>query len=152
MLKMPRGLGHTPKILVALTWILPGYFFLFMTRVRLLLTWLAVLPDWLAKTAISFVATPGFLILGSILLGLSSLLLLYRLSNRWATIFFIFAPFLLLYGGAVFAGTDSQGLQRYVIAAAQRGDLKSTREQLLIQNGRAPDRSSSFTISGSPPS
>jgi uncharacterized protein len=135
MFKMPRRLRHAPKILVALIWILPGYFFFFMARVGLLLTWLAVLPDWFAKVTISFVATPGFLILGSILVGLSSLLLWYRLSNRWATIFAILIPFLLLCGGAVFAGTDTQGLQRYVIAAAQRGDLKSTREQLLIQNG-----------------
>ena len=79
-------------------------------------------------------------------LGVGSLLLLYRLSNRWATIFFIFVPFLLLYGGAVFAGTDSQGLQRYVIAAAQRGDLKSTREQLLIQNGLSGTSNYSKTL------
>lgn len=132
---MPSILRHTPKILVALTWVLPGYFFCSMARVGLLLTWLAVLPDWLAQTAISFVAAPGFLILGSMLMGLSSLFLLYRLSNKWATIFALLIPFLLLFGGAVFAGTDNQGLQRYIVATAQRGDLKSTREQLLIQSG-----------------
>ncbi len=146
MLKMQRRLRHTPKILVALTWILPGYFFCLMTRVGLLLTWLAVLPDWLAQTAISFVATPGFLVLGSMFVGLSSLLLWYRLSNRWATIFAILIPFLLLCGGAVFAGTDTQGLQQYVIAAAQRGDLKGTREQLLIQNGLSGTANYSKTL------
>jgi hypothetical protein len=61
MFKMPSRLRHAPKVLVALTWILPGYFFFFMARVGLLLTWLAVLPDWLAQAAISFVAAPAFL-------------------------------------------------------------------------------------------
>ena len=135
MFKMPRRLRHAPKILVALIWILLAYLFFLVTRVGLLLTRLAVLPDWLAKVAISFVATPAFLVLASILVGLSSLLLWHRLSNRWATIFAILIPFLLLCGTVVFGNTDSQGLQRYVIDPAQRGDVKSTREQLLIQSG-----------------
>lgn len=33
MFKMPRRLRHTPKILVALTWILPGYFYFSLERV-----------------------------------------------------------------------------------------------------------------------
>ena len=51
------------------------------------------------------------------------------------TIVAILLPILLFCGGIIYAAADTQGVLRYVIAAAQRGDVRGTREQLLIQSG-----------------
>ncbi|MCC5612305.1 ankyrin repeat domain-containing protein, partial [Nostoc sp. CHAB 5834] len=58
-----------------------------------------------------------------------------RFSNKWATIFAILIPFLLFIGTVLFGDIDTQGTQRYVTDAAQRGDVRSTREQILIRGG-----------------
>ncbi|MHC5675044.1 ankyrin repeat domain-containing protein [Nostoc sp.] len=135
MFQISRGLRYALRILVGLIWIFSAFCFLLLTRIRLLLTWLAVLPDWLARIAISFVASPGFIILSCILVGLSSLLLWHRFSNKWATIFAILIPFLLFIGTVLYGDIDTQGTQRYVTDVAQRGDVRSTREQMLIRSG-----------------
>ncbi|MBO1058964.1 MAG: hypothetical protein HEQ27_21645 [Dolichospermum sp. JUN01] len=135
MFQISGGLRYALRILVGLIWIFSAFCFLLFTRIRLLLTWLAVLPDWLARIAISFVVSPGFIILSCILVGLSSLLLWRRFSNKWATIFAILIPFLLFIGTVLYGDIDTQGTQRYVTDAAQRGDVMSTREQMLIRNG-----------------
>jgi uncharacterized protein len=135
MSRTSRNLHRFSKILVALIWMAAGSFFFFMTRVQLLLSGLAVLPDGLATIGISLVGHPGFLILGGMLVGLSSRLLWGHRSRKWAIVFAILMPILLCFGGILYVASDSQGTQRYVTAAAQRGDLRGTREQLLIQSG-----------------
>jgi uncharacterized protein len=135
MFQISRGLRSALRILVGLIWIFSAFCFLLLTRIPVLLPWLAVLPDWLARIAISFVVSPGFIILSCILVALSSLLLWHRFSNKWATIFAILIPFLLFIGTVLFGDIDTQGTQRYVTDAAQRGDVRSTREQILVRGG-----------------
>lgn len=135
MFQISRGLRSALRILVGLIWMFSAFCFLLLTRIPVLLPWLAVLPDWLARIAISFVVSPGFIILSCILVALSSLLLWHRFSNKWATIFAILIPFLLFIGTVLFGDIDTQGTQRYVTDAAQRGDVRSTREQILIRGG-----------------
>lgn len=135
MFQISRELRYALRILIGLIWIFSAFCFLLLTRIRLLFTCLAVLPDWLARIAISFVASPGFIILSCILVGLSNLLLWRRFSNKWATIFAILIPFLLFVGTDLYGEIDTQGTQRYVTDAAQRGDVRSTREQMLIRGG-----------------
>jgi uncharacterized protein len=136
MLKMSRNLHPFAKIFVALLWLAATAFFCYMARAQLLITGLALLPDGLATIGIAVVSHTGFLILLGMIVGLSSLLLWSRRSATWATtLLALLIPFLLFCGGILYASIDTQGVQRYVIAAAQRGDLRGTREQLLIQSG-----------------
>ncbi len=134
MFQISRGLRYALRILVGLIWIFSAFCFFLLTRTRWLI-WFAVLPDWLARISISFLASPGFIILSCVLVGLSSLLLWHRLSNKFATIFAILIPFLLFVGSVLYGDIDTQGTQRYVTDAAQRGDVRSTREQMLIRGG-----------------
>jgi uncharacterized protein len=132
------------KILVALIWSFAGYCFSFMARVQLLISWIVLLPDWFAKIALSFVAGPGFTIFCGMFAGLISLLLWRRSINKPVALSLaILLPILLFVGSFVFAMSDTQGVIRYVAQAAQSGDLKSTRDQLLIQS---PTLSNSKTL------
>ena len=135
MTKIPQGLRYFLKILVALTWSLAGFFFLAVTLVPLLISSLAVQPDRFATHAIAFVSSLGFLILCGMLTGLMSLLLWQRSVNKLVSLLLaIIIPVLLFFGAFAFAMTDTQGVLPYVLQAAESGNLKDTREQLLIQS------------------
>jgi uncharacterized protein len=135
MTKISRHLHWFSKVLVALIWMAAGSLFFFTARGQLLLSWLAVLPDGLATIGIFLVGHAQFPILSGMLVGLSSLLLWSHRSRKWTIVFAILVPILLSFGGILYAASDTQGVQRYVTAAAQRGDLRGLREQLLIQSG-----------------
>ena len=137
---MPQRLRHIPKILVALIWSFAGFCFI-STINPLLIYGLALLPDRFAQVSIDGVMSPGGMILGGMLFGLSSLLLWRRSSNSLVTISIaILVPMLLLCGTFLYAIGDTQGVLRHITQAAQSGNLKSTREQLLIQS-RTPSQS-----------
>jgi uncharacterized protein len=132
---MSRNLRRFAKILVALLWMAAAAFFCFMARAQLLFGGLAVLPDGWATIGLSVTSHPGFLVLVGMMVGLSSLLLWSRRSPKWLMVVAILVPLLFFTGGILYASSDTQGVERYVTAAAQRGDLRGTREQLLIQSG-----------------
>ena len=137
---MPQGLRHIPKILVALIWSFAGFCFIAVNVPRLI-SWLALLPDGLAKFSIGCVSSPGILILCGMLLGLVSLLLWRRSFNPFTAIAIAtLVPILLFFGTFICAMSDTQGVLPYITQAAQSGNLKSTREQLLIQS-HMPSRS-----------
>ena len=137
---MPQRLRHIPKILVALIWSFAGFCFISIINPSLIYG-LALLPDWFAQVSIDGVMSPGGMIFGGILFGLSSLLLWRRSSNSFVTISIaILVPMLLLCGAFIYGVGDTQGVLRHITQAAQSGNLKSTREQLLIQS-RTPSQS-----------
>jgi uncharacterized protein len=135
MTSIPQGLRYLLKILVALTWSLAGFCFLGTTVVPLLIPHLAVQPDRFAASSIALVSSPGFMILCGMLTGILSLLLWQRSLNRLVSLASaIVIPLFLFFVIFVFALGDTQGVRRHVIQAAERGDLRNTREQLLIQS------------------
>ena len=135
MTQIPKGLRYFLKILVALTWSLAGSFFLAVTLVPPLIAYLAVQPDFFATHAIAFVSSLGFIILCGMLTGMLSLLLWQRSINKLVSLLLaIIIPVLLFFGAFAFAMGDTQGVLPYVLQAAESGNLKSTREQLLIQS------------------
>ena len=135
MTRIPQGLRYFLKILVALTWSLVGSLFLYVTLVPLLIAPLAVQPEFFATHAIAFVSSLGFLILCGMLTGMMSLLLWHRSVNKLASLLLaMIVPALLSFGAFAFAMSDTQGVLPYVLKPAESGDLKTTREQLLIQS------------------
>ena len=131
---MPQGLRHIPKILVALIWSFAGFCFI-SVNVPFLISWLALLPEGLAKVSIGCVSSSGIIVLCGMLFGFISILLWRRSANPFAAIAIAtLVPILLFCGTFVYAMSDTQGVLPYITQAAQNGNLKSTREQLLIQS------------------
>ena len=137
---MPQRLRNIPRILVALIWSFAGFCFISVIN-PLLISRLALLPDGFAKVSIDCVSSPGIIILCGMLFGLISVLLWRRSSNQLVTIgIAILVPMLLFCGTFIYSMSDTQGVLRHITQAAQSGNLKSTREQLLIQS-RTPSQS-----------
>ena len=104
-------------------------------RLRVL-TWLAVLPEWFAKVAIILAGNIGIMVLGCMLVGASSLLLWRWSPVKLSASLAVLIPILLLVGSIAYGRIDTQGTEKYATAPAQRGDVRSTREQLLIHMTR----------------
>lgn len=135
MAQMLQGMRSFPKIIVALSWSLVGFLFFSKTLVLLLVPHLAVLPDGFAAVSIALVSSPGFIILCGMLSGMISLLLWHPSLNKIVSSLLAFLiPMLFLFGTFAFMMSDTQGVARYVIQAAESGNLRNTREQLLIQS------------------
>jgi len=135
MTQMSQGLRYLPKILVALTWSLAGFYFLSPIVVWFLIPYLAVQPDRFAASAIALVGSPGFRILCGMLTGMTSLLLWQPSFNRLVSLTLaILILALLSLGGFAFAMGDTQGVMQNVFQAAESGSLRNTREQLLVQS------------------
>jgi uncharacterized protein len=135
MTQMPQGLRYLPKILVALTWSWAGFCFLSTTVLTLLIPHLAVQPDGFAERLLTFVSSPGSMILGGMLTGITSLLLWQPPFKRLASLTLaILIPTILFFGSFVSLMGDTQGVVQYVIEAAKSGNIKNTRDQLLIQS------------------
>jgi uncharacterized protein len=134
MTQMPQRLRHIPKILVALIWSIAGFSFISMIN-PVLISQLALLPDGFAKVTIGGMSSPGIMILCGMLFGLMSVWLWQRSSNSFITIgLSILIPILLFCGTFSYGMSDTQGVMRHITQAAQSGDLKTTREQVLIQS------------------
>ncbi|MBD3886289.1 ankyrin repeat domain-containing protein [Phormidium tenue FACHB-886] len=123
------------RLLVILTWGFSALWFWLLMRLRIL-TWLSVLPEWVAKIAIILASNPGIMVLGCMLLGASSLLLWRWFPVKLSASFALLIPILLLMGSISYGRIDTQGTEQYVTTPAQRGDVYNTREQLLIHMAR----------------
>jgi uncharacterized protein len=134
MTQMPQGLRYLPKILVALTWSLAGFYFLSTTVLTLLIPHLAIQPDGFAERLL-ILSSSGSMILGGMLTGMISLLLWQPPFNRLVSLILaILIPTLLFFGSFVSMMGDTQGVRRHVIEATESRSIKNTRDQLLIQS------------------
>jgi hypothetical protein len=120
------------RFLVIPVWSVAALVFWVLIRLRIL-AWLAVLPEGLASVAISLVSQPGMIVLVCAVVGGSSLLLWRYLSAKQAASFAILIPMLLLIGSASFGRIDMQGTESHVLDPSRRGDVQTTREQLVIK-------------------
>ena len=135
MAQILQGVRYLPKIIVALTWSLAGFCFLNKALVWLLIPHLAVQPDGFATISIAIVSSPGFIILGGMLIGMMSLLLWQPSFNRLGSLILaVLIPTLFLFGTFAFMMSDTQGVVRHVVQAVESGNLRNIREQLLIQS------------------
>jgi uncharacterized protein len=130
MNQLPQGLRYLPTVLVATTWSLAGAMI-----ASFLIPYLAVQTDNLANPAIVVVSSPGFAILCGMLTGILSLFFWHRSVNRLVPLLLVtIIPIFLSFVAFVFSIADTQGVRPYIFQAAQSGNLKNTREQLLIQS------------------
>jgi uncharacterized protein len=120
------------RFLVIPVWSIAALLFWSLIRVRLL-AWLAVLPEGLAGVALSLVSQSGVVVLVCATVGGSSLLLWQSLSGKQAAIFAIVIPMLLLVSSPYLGRIDMQGTESHVLDPARRGDVRATREQLVIK-------------------
>lgn len=126
---------YSLRTLVVLIWGFSALLFWMLMHLRVL-TWLAVLPEWFAKVAIILASNIGIMVLGCMLVGASSLLLWRWFPVRISASLAVLISILLLVGSLTYGRIDTQGTEQYVAAPAQRGDVNSTREQLLIHMAR----------------
>lgn len=131
MSKISRWL-HSLRFLVMLIWSISALVFWFLIRIRIL-AWLAVLPEGLAKVAIVLASQTGMIVFFCAAVGGSSLFLWRRFSAKQAARFAILITVLLWVGSPFLGRIDMQGTESYVLDFAQRGDVRNTREQLLIK-------------------
>ena len=135
MAQILEGMRSFPKIIVALSWSLVGFLFFSKTLVLLLVPHLAVLPDGFAAGSIALVSNPGFIVLCGMLTGMISLLLWHpSLHKIVSSLLALLISILFLFGTFAFMMSDTQGVARHIIQAAESGNLRNTREQLLIQS------------------
>jgi hypothetical protein len=126
---------YSLRLLVILAWSFSALWFWILMRLRLL-AWLAVLPEWFAKVAIILTGNIGIMVLGCMLLGVSSLLLWRWFPVKLSASLAVLIPILLLVGSILYGRIDTQGTEQYVTDPAQRGAVQNTREQLLIHMAR----------------
>ena len=131
---MPKAnrLLYSLRFLVMLVWSLFLLLFWILLRLRLL-AWLAVLPVWLASVALRLASHTEIMVLICVALGASSLLLWRWLPAPQATSLAVLVPMLLAVGSLLCGRIDMQGTEAYVLEPARRGDVRQSREQLLIK-------------------
>ena len=113
-------------------WSISAIVFWLFIRIRVLV-WLAVLPEGLARVAIALASQTGLMLFVAAAVGGSSLLLWRWLPAKQAAGVIVLIPVLLWIGSLSWGWIDTQGTDPYVLAPAQWGDVRSTREQLLIK-------------------
>ncbi|MES1026457.1 hypothetical protein ABN584_26510 [Gloeocapsa sp. BRSZ] len=101
-----------------------------------LLAWLAVLPNAIARAAIALVSSMGISVLICAIVGGSSLLLWQWLPTKLAAVIAVLLPVLLWMGTLTWGRLDTQGTDAYVLAPAQCADVQATREQLVIKTAQ----------------
>ena len=149
MFQIASRLLYSLRFLVVLIWGFAALWFWLLMRIRIL-AWLAVLPDGIARIAIMAASNTGIMVFGCMLLGAISLLLWRYLPVKLSASLAVLIPVLLLVGSIAWGRIDSYGTESYVTNPAQQGDLKTTREQLLIQMARyqLPDELRSLIRAG----
>jgi uncharacterized protein len=125
-------LVYALRLLVVPIWSAFALIFWLFIRIRLLV-WLAVLPAGLARMAIVLASHTGFMLFVAATVGGSSLLLWRWLTVKQAAGVIVLIPVLFLIGSLLWGKIDTQGTDVYVLVPAQRGDVQSTREQLIIK-------------------
>lgn len=124
------------RFFVILIWSVSAFVFWFLMCIRILV-WLAVLPEGMASVAIALASLTssqtGMVVFICAVVGGSSLLLWRWLPAKQAAAIAVLIPVLLWVGSLSLGRIDTQGTDPYVLAPAQRGDVRNTREQLLIK-------------------
>ncbi|MGV0027717.1 ankyrin repeat domain-containing protein [Phormidesmis priestleyi] len=123
---------YSLRFFVILIWSFSAFVFWLLIRIRIL-AWLAVLPEGLAKVAIVLASQTGMIVFFCAAVGASSLFLWRRFSVKQAAGFAVLISVLLWVGSLSLGRIDMQGTESYVLDFAQRGDVRNTREQLLIK-------------------
>ncbi|MBA3923646.1 MAG: hypothetical protein H0X31_18915 [Nostocaceae cyanobacterium] len=120
------------RFLVIPIWSVSAFVFWIMNGIRIL-AWLAMLPEGIASVAIALFSQTGIMVLICAAVGGSSLLLWRWLRAKQAAVVVALIPVLLWIGSLSFGRIDMQGTETYVLVPAQHGDVRNTREQLLIK-------------------
>lgn len=131
---MPKAnrLLYSLRFLVIPVWSI--FLLLFWVLIRLrILAWLAILPEGLARAAIMLASHTEIMVFICVGLGASSLLLWRWLPAEQSTSLAVLVPMLLVVGSLLLGRIDMQGTESYVLDPAQRGDVRKSREQLLIK-------------------
>ncbi|MBD2090190.1 hypothetical protein H6F67_10030 [Microcoleus sp. FACHB-1515] len=128
-------LVYALRFLVIPVWSISAFVLWLGIRI-LLLAWLAMLPKAIASVAIVLVSHVGIVVLICAAIGGSSLLLWQWLPTKLAAAVAVLLPVLLWMSTFTWGRIDTQGTDAYVLAPAQRADVQTTREQLVIKTAQ----------------
>ncbi|BAU13269.1 hypothetical protein LEP3755_38080 [Leptolyngbya sp. NIES-3755] len=123
------------RFLVIPIWGLSAFAFWGLNSIRIL-AWLSVLPVAVASPALMIASRTGIVVLICAAIGGSSLMLWQSLPAKQAARIAVLVPILLWVFGLFFGVIDHQGTDPYVFAPAERGDVRNTREQLVIKTAQ----------------